>query len=117
MGVAIVMLFASGVIRMNASDEDDKKAVALLDTQYQAAVEKNDAATMDRILADGFILVVGNGKTYGKADLLKEARARSVVYEHQSDSEQAVRKLNYYMESRIFEPILEMKTHGMPVAF
>jgi ketosteroid isomerase-like protein len=91
MGVAIVMLVASGVIRMNASDDDDKKAVALLDTQYQAAVEKNDAATMDRILADDFILVVGNGKTYGKADLLKEARARSVVYEHQSDSEQTVR--------------------------
>lgn len=31
---------------------DDEKAVSALDTEYQAAVAKNDAATMDRILAD-----------------------------------------------------------------
>ena len=90
MGVAVIML-AIGVNRMNASADDDKKAVAALDTQYQAAVEKNDAATMDRILADDFILVTGNGKTFTKADLLKEARKGTVVYEHQSDTEQTVR--------------------------
>ena len=84
-------MLAVGVNRMNASADDDKKAVAALDTQYQAAVEKNDAATMDRILADDFILVTGNGKTFTKADLLKEARKGTVVYEHQSDTEQTVR--------------------------
>src|SRR6266481_7331623 len=90
-GVAVIMLAAIGVNRMSASSDDDKKAVAALDTQYQAAVEKNDAATMDRILADDFILVTGNGKTFTKADLLKEARKGTVVYEHQSDTEQTVR--------------------------
>jgi len=90
-GVAVIMLAAIGVNRMSASSDDNKKAVAALDTQYQAAVEKNDAATMDRILADDFILVIGNGKTYTKADLLKGARSRDVVYEHQSDTEQTVR--------------------------
>jgi ketosteroid isomerase-like protein len=90
MGVAVIML-AIGVNRMNASADEDKKAVAALDTQYQAAVEKNDSATMDRILADDFILVTGNGKTFTKADLLKEARKGTVVYEHQSDTEQTVR--------------------------
>jgi ketosteroid isomerase-like protein len=89
-GVAVIML-AVGVNRMNASADEDKKAVAALDTQYQAAVEKNDAATMDRILADDFILVNGKGKTFTKADLLKEARKGTVVYEHQSDAEQTVR--------------------------
>lgn len=89
-GVAVIVL-ALGVSRMHASADDDKKAVAALDTQYQAAVEKNDAATMDRILADDFILVVGTGKTYTKADLLKAARSGNVVYEHQSDTEQTVR--------------------------
>ena len=89
-GVAVTML-AVGVNRMNASADEDKKAVAALDTQYQAAVEKNDAATMDRILADDFILVNGKGKTFTKADLLKEARKGTVVYEHQSDTEQTVR--------------------------
>jgi ketosteroid isomerase-like protein len=88
---ATCVVLAIGVVRMNAAADDDKKAVAALDTQYQAAVEKNDAATMDRILADDFILVVGSGKTYTKADLLKEARGGNVVYEHQSDTEQIVR--------------------------
>ena len=93
----IVGLFTSaerlavGVNPANASADDDQRAVAALDTQYQAAVEKNDAATMDRILADDFILVVGNGKAYTKADLLKEAQSGHAVYEHQSDTEQTVR--------------------------
>ncbi len=89
-GVAGIML-AIGLNRMNASAENDIKVVAALDTQYQAAVEKNEAATMDRILADDFILVIGNGKTHTKADLLSEARGGKVVYEHQSDTEQTVR--------------------------
>jgi len=37
--------------------------VAALDTEYQAAVKANDVATMDRILADDFVLVTGLGKT------------------------------------------------------
>jgi ketosteroid isomerase-like protein len=75
----------------NVSTADDQKIVAALDTQYQAAVKANDAATMDRILADDFILVTGSGKTYTKSDLLKEARSGLVVYEHQEDTEQTVR--------------------------
>ena len=74
-----------------ASVSDDEKIVAALDTQYQAAVKNNDAATMDRILADDFVLVTGRGKTEGKADLLKEARSKVISYEHQEDSNQKVR--------------------------
>ena len=37
----------------NASPEADAKAVAALDTKYQAAVKANDAATMDQILGKG----------------------------------------------------------------
>jgi ketosteroid isomerase-like protein len=69
----------------------DAKAVSSLDTQYQAAVKANDAATMDRLLADDFILVTGSGKTYTKTDLLRDARAGSTSYEHQEDVEQTVR--------------------------
>jgi ketosteroid isomerase-like protein len=74
-----------------AFSTDDEKTIAALDTQYQAAVEKNDAATMDRILAEDFVLVTGLGKIYTKADLLEEARNKHVVYEHQKDSAQTVR--------------------------
>jgi uncharacterized protein (TIGR02246 family) len=70
---------------------DDEKAVAALDTEYQAAVKRNDAATMARILADDFVLVTGLGKTHTKADLLEEARRGRVVYERQEDSNQKVR--------------------------
>ena len=71
--------------------EADEAAVAALDKQYQAAVKGNDAATMDRILADGFALVTGSGKTYTKADLLAEARSGRVHYERQDDTDQTVR--------------------------
>jgi ketosteroid isomerase-like protein len=75
----------------SSSIENDKKTVAALDTEYQAAVKNNDAATMDRILADDFVLVVGSGKVYTKADLLKGARDKDVTYEHQEDTQQTVR--------------------------
>jgi ketosteroid isomerase-like protein len=74
-----------------ASAADDRNLVASLDTQYQAAVKKNDAIEMDRILADDFVLVTGSGKTYTKADLLEEARSARMLYEHQEDSAQTVR--------------------------
>jgi ketosteroid isomerase-like protein len=74
-----------------AGDTADGKTVAALDTEYQAAVKNNDAATMDRILADDFVVVIGSGKIYTKADLLQMARTGRVHYEHQEDSDQAVR--------------------------
>jgi len=74
-----------------AAPQDDAKAVIVLDTEYQAAVKNNDATTMGRILADDFILVTGRGKVYNKADLLKSARDKEAVYEHQEDTEQTVR--------------------------
>lgn len=67
-----------------------KKLVADLDTEYQLAVKNHDAATMDRILADDFVLVTGRGKTFTKADLLEETR-HNVHYERQEDSQQTVR--------------------------
>ncbi|MGH9767900.1 MAG: nuclear transport factor 2 family protein [Blastocatellia bacterium] len=69
----------------------DESIVAALDTEYQEAVKNNDVATMDRILADDFVLVTGNGRVYTKADLLKEAFEKNVIYERQEDSNQTVR--------------------------
>lgn len=82
---------AGSVSKDDPSGADAEKAVADLDTEYQAAVKKSDAATMDRILADDFILVTGSGKTYNKANLLAEARDARFHYDLQDDSEQKVR--------------------------
>ena len=88
---AALLLSAVAASPASAGAAEDEKAVAALDTQYQAAVAKNDAATMDRILADDFILVTGKGKVFTKSDLLNEARGGKTVYERQDDSEQKVR--------------------------
>jgi ketosteroid isomerase-like protein len=85
---AIAMI---GATKQARSSVDDEKAVAALDTEYQAAVKNNDVVTMDRILADDFVLVTGLGKTYTRPDLLEEARSKRVTYERQEDSNQKVR--------------------------
>ena len=65
--------------------------IAALDTEYQAAVKANDAATMDRILIEDFILVTGRGKVYNKTDLINAAKNKDAIYEYQDDSQQNVR--------------------------
>jgi ketosteroid isomerase-like protein len=79
------------VFRRAETGTSEEAALAALDTEYQAAVKINNAAVMDRILADDFVLVTGSGKTYSKADLLEEARSGRVHYEHQEDTQQKVR--------------------------
>jgi ketosteroid isomerase-like protein len=79
------------IVHAHAGAEQDRAAVAALDTQYQAAVKANDAATMDKILADDFVLVTGQGKTFNKSDLLNAARDKIDTYEHQEDTQQTVR--------------------------
>jgi ketosteroid isomerase-like protein len=78
---------ASSALPNSGADADDAKMVAALDTQYQAAVKANDAATMDRILADDFVLVTGHGHVASKADLIKQAQGRQTTYEHQEEEE------------------------------
>lgn len=85
------MVLITALARPSVFASDDQAIVAALDTQYQAAVKINDAATMDRILADDFILVTGKGVTYNKADLLKAAGEKSTIYEHQEELKQTVR--------------------------
>ncbi|HEY0702541.1 MAG TPA: nuclear transport factor 2 family protein [Candidatus Acidoferrales bacterium] len=88
----VVPIFVTAAVRSSpATPVDDQKAVAALDTQYQAAVKINDAATMDRILADDFVLVEGDGQSSTKADLLEEAKSGRIIYEHQDGTAQTVR--------------------------
>ena len=74
-----------------SSPAADQKILAALDKQYQKAVEQNDAATMARILADDFVLIVGDGESYTKKDLVDDAKSGKTHYVHQEDSDQSVR--------------------------
>lgn len=67
----------------SAAKEDPVAIVAALDTEYQAAVERNDWQAMERILHPDFALVLGNGKTYSRADLIESARDRHNEFEKQ----------------------------------
>lgn len=94
-----------------ASRADDEKAVADLDTAYQAAVERNDALAMARILLDDFVLVVGNGAVYSKADLLQSARAKDVVWEHQVE-EPGTQKVRVWGDTAVVTAKLWLKGTG-----
>lgn len=86
----ISALFAAALCALStagADPLDDASEVAALDVAYQAAVKANDAETMDRILHDRFTLVLGNGTTYSKADLIQSARDKSAVYEQQDEEQ------------------------------
>jgi ketosteroid isomerase-like protein len=99
----------------NASNVDDAKAVAELDTQYQAAVKRNDAETMGRILLDDFVLVVGNGTTFTKADLIKEADSKQTTWERQ-DEEPGTQRVRVWGDTAVVTAKLWLKgtTAGKP---
>lgn len=65
--------------------------VAALDTEFQAAVKRNDAAVVSRLLPSDYILISNTGEVSTKADLVNEARQGKYVYTHQEDSRQTVR--------------------------
>jgi ketosteroid isomerase-like protein len=93
-----------------------QETIAALDTEYQRAVEQNDAATMDRILADDFVLVVGSGRVFTKDDLLEEARSGRMVYEYQRDEQQVVR---VWGDTAVITALLSAKgtENGEPFAY
>lgn len=63
----------------------DRDIVADLDRTYQAAVKRNDVGEMDRILHPQFQLVLGSGRKASRADLIRNARERSITYEFQDE--------------------------------
>src|SRR5205085_6712933 len=87
---------------------DDTRAIAALDNQYQTAVRNNDPATMDRILADDFVLVTGRGNALTKADLIKEAREKRTIYEHQEE-EEGTQKVRIWGDTAVVTALLRIK--------
>ena len=113
--MAVIGLMAFGARPVRAGSSDDEKAVAALDTQYQDAVKRNDAETMGRILLDDFVLVVGTGKTFTKADLIQSAKAKETVYERQ-DEEPGTQKVRVWGDTAVVTAKLWLKgtTDGKP---
>jgi ketosteroid isomerase-like protein len=104
----IIALSFGAATDLNASSEEDVKTVATLDTKYQAAVKSNDAATMDQILGDDFVLVTGRGKVFSKADLIESARKKEVTYERQ-DEEYGTQKVRVWGDTAVVTALLWIK--------
>jgi ketosteroid isomerase-like protein len=105
----ITVLALATTSKLNGSPEEDAKAVAALDTKYQAAVKANDTTTMDQILADDFSLVTGRGAVFSKADLIDSARKKEVTYERQ-DEEPGTQKVRVWGDTAVVTALLWIKS-------
>ena len=86
----------------------DEQTVARLDTLYHSAVKANDVAIMDEILADDFVLVTDRGASLTKADLIKEAREKRTIYEHQEE-EEGTQKVRIWRDTAVVTVLLKIK--------
>jgi ketosteroid isomerase-like protein len=108
--VALGALFMSSAA--HADPEQDRGTVAALDTEYQAAVERNDAEGMARILHPEMILVIGRGNVFTREDLLRSAREEEYVYEHQVEEEGTQTVRLYGDDTAIVTALLWLKGTG-----
>ena len=86
----------------------DEQTVAGLDTLYQSAVKANDAAIMDEILADDFVLVTDHGASLTKNDLIKEAQGKRTIYEDH-EVEKGTQKVRIWRDTAVVTGLLKVK--------
>jgi ketosteroid isomerase-like protein len=117
-GAVVALSLGIATTDLNASSNEDVNTVAALDAKYQAAVKSNDAATMDQILADDFVLVTGRGKVSSKADLIESARKKEVTYERQ-DEEPGTQKVRVWGDTAVVTALLWIKAEqgGKPADY
>jgi ketosteroid isomerase-like protein len=86
---AISLLVLPVALLMGSHDgfctESDANIISAIDTEYQAAVERNDWRAMDGILHPNFVLVLGDGTTYSRPQLIASAKDRNIEYEEQAE--------------------------------
>jgi ketosteroid isomerase-like protein len=68
-----------------ATEEADRRMVAKLDTEFQAAVKRNDADAIARILHKDMVLVLGDGRVSSRDEQIEEARKKVISYERQDE--------------------------------
>ena len=96
------------------SPEDDRRAVAALDLEYQAAVKRNDFVVMDRILHPDFVLVTGNGHVFDREALFESERTTTYEQQDEMPGSQTVR---VYGDTAVVTARLWIKGSGPSGAF
>ena len=103
--IAIALLLAATTA---APAADDRATVSQLDVAYQAAVKRNDADAMGRILDKDFVLTLGNGTKYSREQLLESARSKAIVYEQQ-DEMPGTQVVHLYGDTAVVTALLWLK--------
>jgi ketosteroid isomerase-like protein len=116
--VCAVLLALSGSYAATAApgSRSDRDEVARLDTEFQAAVKKNDVATMARILHADMVLVLGDGRINTRAEQLQEARDGLIEYEIQ-DEDPGTQSVRIYGDTAVVTARLRIKGTSRGVAF
>jgi ketosteroid isomerase-like protein len=95
-----------------ATEEVDRRTVAALDTEFQAAVKSNDADAMARILHKDMVLILGDGSVGSRDEQLKEARGKAILYEIQ-DEEPGTQSVRVSGDTAVVTAQLRIKAvHG-----
>jgi ketosteroid isomerase-like protein len=79
----LAALFATATLRVGATPEEDKAAVAALDTAFQAAVERKDRAAAEKNLHPDYALLLGNGVAMDRKTYLDWEFKAGDTYEYQ----------------------------------
>lgn len=94
-----------------AAPNADRETVARIDRAYQAAVKRNDARAMAKILHPSFQLVMGDGRRFGRKQLLDDARTGRFTYELQ-DEEAGTQKVQIWGDTAIVTAKLLIKARS-----
>jgi ketosteroid isomerase-like protein len=86
----------------------DEQTVGRLHMLYHSAVQANDAAIMDEILADDFVLQTDRGDSLTKADLIKEAQEKRTIYENE-EVEKGTQKVRIWRDTAVVTALLKIK--------
>jgi ketosteroid isomerase-like protein len=86
----------------------DEQTVGRLDILYHSAVKANDAAILDEILADDFVLDTDGGNSLTKADLIKEAQEKRTIYEDE-EVEKGTQKVRIWRDTAVVTALLKIK--------
>jgi ketosteroid isomerase-like protein len=105
--VPAIAALALGAGLAQASPEDDRRTVAALDTEFQAAVKHHDVATIDRIQHPDMVLVLGDGQTYTE---------KKIRYEIQ-DEDPGTQVVRVHGDTAVVTARLRLKGTNEGVAF
>lgn len=105
-GIVLMSVVSVGSSAVAQTPEEDRRTVAALDIAYQLAVKNNDFSTMDEILHEDFVLMLGDGRAVSREALF--ANEHQTTYEQQ-DEEPGSQTVRIYGDTAIVTAKLWLK--------